>query len=891
MCLLEHLTGSSREPSVQIFGTDASDDNVNRARLGVYAESIKNEVSAERLRRFFTKVQHGYQVNKRVRDLCTFARQNLCSDPPFSRLDLVSCRNVLIYFGAELQRRVISVFHYALQRDGILLLGSSESIREYTSLFSSTDRAHKLFTRVENAGQRTAIPSFAPMLFLEDGPDWQTWSGGELRREVNINRMTDRTILARYGPPGVVINSQMDVLQVRGRTTPYIEMAPGAASLKLSRLLHDSITQEVSAAVARAMESGVPVQVDGLRFINGEETVEFHLEVLPMPSGEPGTEAGHFLVTFLPTAALFNSTDSFALQGGHAVGVMDAPAAQLRQDLASTRIYLNSLLDEREATNQELISANEEIQSSNEELQSTNEELETTKEELQSSNEELQTVNDELEDRNSVLTQTTDDLSNLLNSVNMPVLMLTRELTIRHFTPQSQRLLNVRPQDVGRPFGEIRLNLMVDDLESRLLEVLDTLTPQEHEVQDREGRWYFLRIRTYRTTENKIDGLVLVLVDIDQSRRNQVELRNARDFAASVITSTPLPLVVINAEHKVVYMNDAFCELSSLPRQAIEGRVVTELTSGLWNMGDPLQKLLEDVQGRRSEGGNFECEYKVRNDQQRTLLVQAKALQPDGERFALVTFQDISAHKAIETLLKGEGERLAVQVAHTTRELDRSREELRALTDNLLTSQEDERRRLARELHDDVSQRLALLDIESQHVLEKLQGDPADGRGDLLKLRSQLAQLSTDVRTLSHRLHPSVLEHLGVGAALESLLEEFAKRDGIITNFFSDESIDDLPIELSTGLYRITQEALRNVVKHAGKAHVKVSLMRVQDHLVLEITDSGKGFDTGHQGTGLGLISMKERARLLGASIHIQSTPRRGTTIAVHAPLPGPAKA
>ena len=259
-------------------------------------------------------------------------------------------------------------------------------------------------------------------------------------------------------------------------------------------------------------------------------------------------------------------------------------AAQLQQDLASTKLYLNSLLDEREATNQELVSANEEIQSSNEELQSTNEELETTneelqstneelettKEELQSSNEELQTVNEELENRNAVLTLTSNDLINLLNSVNMPVLMLSNELYIRHFTPQSQKLMNLRPQDVGRPFGEIRLNLAVDDLERRLTEVLETLTPQELEARHRDGRWYFLRIRPYRTTDNKIDGLVLVLVDIDQSRRSQHELRN-----------TPLPLVVVNAEFRIVYLNDAFCDLSNLSRQAIDGRAITEVATHL----------------------------------------------------------------------------------------------------------------------------------------------------------------------------------------------------------------------------------------------------------------------------------------------------------------------
>ncbi len=574
--------------------------------------------------------------------------------------------------------------------------------------------------------------------------------------------------------------------------------------------------------------------------------------------------------------------------------VDDFSISQLQQDLSSTKLYLNSLLDEREATNQELISANEEIQSSNEELQSTNEELETTKEELQSSNEELQTVNDELQDRNTVLTQASNDLTNLLNSVNMPVLMLTSELFIRHFTPQSQKLMNLRLQDIGRPFGEIRLNLAIDNLEDRLLEVLDTLAPQEHEVQDRDGRWYFLRIRPYRTTDNKIDGLLLVLVDIDQSRRSQHELRDARDFAASVISNTPLPLVVVKGDLRIVYMNDAFCDLSNMPRQSVEGRDVTELAAGLWDMERPLRALLDGVKESRARDGSFECEYMHRDGSMRTLLVQGKPLQPDGERFVLVTFQDISVHKEIERLLKGEGERLVTQVAETTRELDRNRQELRALTDMLMTTQEDERRRVARELHDDVAQRMALLDMECESTLAVIESDPAAAHNKIRILRENVAEISAGVRTLSHRLHPSLLEHLGTAAALESLLEEFAEREGILTSFYADQVPDNLSLEVATGLYRIAQEALRNVSKHAGKAHVKISL-HTHDRdegrqLILEIADSGRGFDPERQrNPGLGLISMKERARLLGATLSLQSIPRRGTTVMVDPSAPAAA--
>ena len=626
----------------------------------------------------------------------------------------------------------------------------------------------------------------------------------------------------------------------------------------------------------------MPIEIDRLQVSDGDEVRETRLEVLPMPNNGDGGK--YYLIVFLPTqqgSARSEPLDR-ALARTEDQGTEQA-VAQLQRDLTATKLYLQSLLGERDSKNQELISANEEVQSANEELQSTNEELETTKEELQSSNEELQTVNEELSNRNSVLLQASNDLSNLLNSVNLPVLMLSNELHIRHFTPQTQKLMSVRASDIGRPFGEIRLNLIVENLESRLLQVLEDLAPQEMEVQDRDGRWYLLRIRPYRTTENKIEGLVLVLVDLDQHRKSQQELKDARDFAASVIASIPVPLVVVDSSGKINSLNNAFCNLSVMGRQALEGRQLTQVASGLWGIQEPLASLLNEIQKQRKEDSSIEFDYVSPDDRVRTLFVRGRPLQPYGEGFVLVTFEDVTTHREVEALLKSEGQRLASQVAQTAEELDRSREELRALTSNLINSQEDERRHLARELHDDVSQRLALLDMDCGAALQDL--DSGTAQQKLGDIRKQIAAISQDVRTLSHRLHPSIIEHLGTAAALEALLEEFAKRDGMMTSFFSEGVPGNLPIELSTGLYRITQEALRNVAKHAGKAHVKLSLVASSQELHLVVADSGSGFQPEAQTPGLGLVSMKERARLIGATLAVQSAPRQGTRVEVTVPF------
>ncbi len=879
ICLLEYLTGSPVEPSIQIIGTDASENSIARARLGHYAESIVHEVSPERLRRFFTRTDKGYQINKRVRDLCIFARQNLCVDPPFSRLDLVSCRNVLIYFGPQLQKQLLTSFHYALRPHGFLLLGGSETIREFADLFATEDRTHKLFTKTGETPGRLLTHVFPPVQNVGTLLDHTATPTAEGRREFDLSRMADRIILARYGPPGVIVNASMEIVQTRGRTGPYLEMAQGMASLQLRRMLRDGIGAEVSAAVTRAIEEDVLVQLPELKIVDGLDVREVGLEVLPMHLGE--TDVRHFLLVFLPRG---NEDRSTPTTRPAELSDPEKTLVQLQHDLSSTKVYLQSLLDERDSKNQELVSANEEIQSANEELQSTNEELETTKEELQSSNEELQTVNDELSNRNAVLTQAGNDLSNLLNSVNLPVLMLSNELHIRHFTPQAQKLINVRPSDVGRPFGDIRLNLQVEQMEQRLLEVLDTLSAQEMEVQDRDGRWYLLRVRPYRTTDNKIEGLVLVLVDIDQHRRSQQQLRDARDFAASVIANTPLPLVVVDSTRKIVSLNDAFCDLSRMGRHALEGRPVAEVAAALWSLEEPLRRLLAHLQDEGANGGSFEFEHKQPGVSTCTLRVQGRPLQPDGEKFLLLTFEDISAQKEVERLLTLEGERLATQVAVTTRELDRSREDLRALTDSLMTSQEDERRRLAQALHDTVTEPLARLEEVCGTALAASNGEASETRQAMDRVRAHVAEIAGEVRTLAHRLHPASTEHLGFAATLEALLEQFAGREGMLTSFFSDAVPVDVTVEMATGLYRIAEAALRNVLQHAGRAHVKLSLVSKGGDLRLEVADSGAGFDPEQPTAGLGLIGMKERARALGATLQVESRPRQGTRVCVCVP-------
>lgn len=886
ICLLEYLAGQPHEPPIQIFATDASERSIEKARMAVFPDSIAKELSPERLRRFFVKTDKGYQISKRLRDLCIFARQNLCNDPPFSRLDLITCRNVLIYLDRETQGGIIGTFHYALRPSGCLLLGRSESVTDTAGMFTAVDRRNKFYAKLGNATPEGVLRHRRPSLLpAGDGAAPVPVAFRNTSNELDLQRAADRAILARHAPPGVIVNQALEVLEVRGRPAPFLAMAPGAASLNLLRVAHADIMPVVRDAVKRAIESAAPA-IEEISLHEADVTKRATLEVLPIQSGSG--PARHYLVLFVPAPPRHIESSSVDLDRGTDMPVQPEEArlelGRVRRDLTTTRLYLQSLIEERDARNQELTAAYEEIQSSNEELQSTNEELETAKEELQSTNEELQTVNDELRNRNLALLQASNDLSNLLNSVNIPVIMLGSDLTIRQYTPMAERLMRLRTADIGRPIGEIRLDLTVDDIEPLLHEVLETLATKELDVQDRSGRWYLLRLRPYRTSENKIEGVVLLLLDIDQMRRSQEALQRSRDFAKTVLESVQMPVVVLDGELRVRTANAAFRALAGLNSGDLERRPFSELLTMHWDWPDLREPLLDLV--REHNGSAFEREHETTRPPIRNLRLVARSVLTESDPAVLIVLDDITAQKQAERLLESDRERLAGQVRSTAEVLGRTREELRALTARLFISQEEERRRVARELHDDVSQKLAVLEIDIEQLRQNIPADAEQMREQLARIRERASVLSNEVRALSHQLHPSMLDHFGLPAALKSLVEEFAEREGMVATFRGSNVPDKISPELATNLYRIAQEALRNVGKHAGRTHVKVLLEGTDRGLRLSVRDFGDGFDTdGNARRGLGLVSMEERARLVGGVLTVVSELGQGTSVTMTVPL------
>ena len=517
--LVEALSELRIEVPIQIFGTDLSENAIQRARAGIYKESIANEVSEVRLRRFFHKVPGGYQISKSIRDMCVFARQNVFSDPPFSRMDLISCRNVLIYLGPVLQKKVIPIFHYALKPGGFLLVGNTEGLLgSGAEIFDLVERKTKIY-------QKKPVPS--PVTFgltisahgtAETGREkpLRAAKDDELTKTpADVQREADRLLLNKYVPSAVVVNDDLEILQSRGRTSRYLELPTGRASLNLLKMARSGLMYELRSLIEKARKDAVPISKDGVVVEDGKETEIVKLEVIPFRT--PAHDQRHFLVLFEEKGGPKPVVEPKPVPHKPAKEVADAKdvqISQLRQELASTKEYLQSIIEAQEATNEELQSANEEIQSGNEELQSTNEELQTSKEELESANEELNTVNEEIQHRNQELAQLSNDLINLLNSATIPMIMLGPDLHIRRYTPEAERIFGFSNHDMGKVLTHLPLNLDGPQLERWMLDVMRDVTMRNEQVQARDGKPYKLRITPYRTLENKIDGVVLVLLDI-----------------------------------------------------------------------------------------------------------------------------------------------------------------------------------------------------------------------------------------------------------------------------------------------------------------------------------------------------------------------------------------
>jgi two-component system CheB/CheR fusion protein len=576
--LQEHLDTLKQTFKVQVFATDIDKQAIDQARTGVFPASIAADVAPERLARFFTlDAEAGvYRVQKFIRDLLVFSEQDVIKDPPFSKLDLISCRNLLIYLNADVQKKLIPLFHYALNPGGGLFLGTSETVGEFVPLFATLDRKWKIYRRQEDAtGKiRPTLGDFVPLLLEGPHPPQALREEGRGEGKINLRTLTEQALLAHYTQAGVLVDGRGEILHIYGRTGQYLEPAPGDAGMNILSMARDGLRRELTTALHKAVARKETVRHAGLQIKANGHFVAANLTVLPV-TATPGSGVAPpnvFLVIVEeappvePPLSMEVSTESTPARDA------DGRVAALEQELRAKEEYLQTTLEEMETSNEELKSTNEEMQSVNEELQSTNEELETSKEELQSVNEELATVNAELQDKVLELSRANNDMNNLLAGTGVGTLFVDHRLRIARFTPATTQVINLIQSDVGRPVGHIVSNLMGYD---RLLEdvqtVLDGLVPQETEVQTKAGAWYLMRIRPYRTLENVIEGAVITFVDITERKRIEDALRESEERFSSIVGLAMDAIVTIDADQSIVLFNRAAEKMFRCPAAAALG--------------------------------------------------------------------------------------------------------------------------------------------------------------------------------------------------------------------------------------------------------------------------------------------------------------------------------
>lgn len=894
ICLLESLGAQAENFTIKIFGTDLSEEAIETARIGRYPETAVVGVAPERLSRFFDRVEGGYQIAKQIRDLCVFVKHDLTRDPPFAKLDLISCRNVLIYFDAELQRQVIPLLHHCLNKKGHLFLGQSETIAGFSDLFSPVDKEHRIFVKTGES-RRLVYP-------LPAGREVEgKLSEGKLtvRRYParEAQRQADHLLLARYAPPGVLVNDRLEVVQFRGRTGAYLEQPPGQPQANLLRMAREDLVAHVHEAIERAKAQSASVRKEGLRIQVGAERRLVDLEVVPLAHSPDQTER-YFLV-------LFDETGTPTDEGKrHTVSTVEpetpaesvAEIHRLKAELVATKDYLQSLISDHQATTDELAATNEEMVATNEELQSTNEELQSAKEELQSTNEELSTVNDQLRNRNQELDQIANDLENVLSSVAIPVIIVDLDLRVRRFTPAVSDIASFIPEDVGRPIDDLRLKLQVEDLSSRIRDVIDGMAPKDWEVKRHDGHWYRMHIRPYRTTDRRLDGAILAFLDVDVLKQAKKDAESSRDYARNIVETVTTALVVLDSRLRVRSANAAFLQRFSASAGQIEGKLLFDLGAELWEM-PAVRNTLEESITKHTPFSGFEVKAELPHIGHRALSLTGRPIVSDGvASLMLLGIDDVTEMRALEAerelLLESEKQaRLEAERANQAKDLFLATlsHELRTPLSTMLMSAQ----LLKQIASEDGRIERASASIERA---TQAQSRLIDDLLDVSRIVS--GKLLLDLAPVDFEAVVQSAVDIAQPAAQAKSVELGLIVHGMIGTVYGDE----------LRLQQVVNNLLTNAIKFTPRdGRVAVRLERDGDQAQLTVTDTGMGIrpevlpqlfnrfvqaDSSvtrtHGGLGLGLSIIRHLVDAHGGSVRAESPGEgKGATFRVTLPLAG----
>jgi two-component system CheB/CheR fusion protein len=630
--------GRDRDIRFQIFATDMDGEAIERARMGRFPVNIASDVSPERLERFFIKEDETYRVRQQLRETIVFAQQNVIRDPPFTHVDILSCRNLLIYLSPELQKKVIILFHYALNPNGILFLGTAESIGEYKDLFRNLDSKWKIFSRLDvlsspqDTHEMLAMPATSKLAH-ELKPPLTVKAKG-----LSINVIAKERILEIFAPPVIIVTENGDIVYFHGKTGKYLEPSTGKANMNLFAMAHEGLIYPLTSALRTASSEKHRVDVENVSVRSDDRDHRIRLIVEPMPKRSGLSDL--YLVAFEDIPEPTQQVSPVEHAGTYSSA--DERIAELERELADTRLQLQHTVEDSQSSQEEMLSMNEEFQSTNEELQSTNEELTTSKEELQSLNEELLTVNSEHQAKIEELIHSQDDMRNLLKGTEIPMLFLDNNLRVRRFTESVKPIINFIGNDVGRPINDLKVNLEDESFIGDLQEVLDSLQFKEKQVKTVAGEWFQMRILPYRTAENRIDGLVVTFSDITETKQLEQSLRYSQAFTENIIDTLREPLIVLDSDLKVVLANRSFYKTFNVSPEETVGKLFYTLGNNQWDLPQ-LRTLLEEILPENTEFEDFEVKHNFPQIGKRIMKLNARKIQSDiGQQLILLSIEDVT---------------------------------------------------------------------------------------------------------------------------------------------------------------------------------------------------------------------------------------------------------
>jgi two-component system CheB/CheR fusion protein len=871
ICLMEFLDETEVSVPFEIFATDISETAIEKARAGTFTDGALAHISPQRLARFFVRSERGYQIAKAVRDLCVFARHNVAQDPPFSKLDLVSCCNVLIYLGPVLQRKVLSILQFALKPTGFLLLGPSEGIGALSESFHQVEKTHKIYRMAPSAAEPASRLSEGRRA---EGQGVHRQRIAEGRIGPDVQREADRLVLAEHGPPGAIVDDDMNIVQVRGRTAPYFELSPGEPTQNLLTMAREGLIAGLGKAIQTATETNAAAREDGFRIESNGQLREVTIKVIPF-RGSSSSDQRFFLVLFqeplfqepLSQQPLFDETEPHG--GPRATHTPDTgDSARLRRELAATKDYLQSILKDKATALQALRSVHEEAQAGTEEL-------ETAQEELESANEELNTLNEDLKISNTEFIHVNRDLTNLLESISIPLVMVGRNLRIRRFTRAMEPLLNLMASDVGRAITDLQPRMELPDLRRLLADAMEGRDRKPRDIRDAHGRWYSLRILPSLGVDGNIDGAVMMFIDIDAAKRGL-------DFAEAIVETVREPLVILNQNLQVMKANKALYETFQATPGETEGRLIYELGNGQWNI-PKLRELLENILPACSTLRDFEVTHDFEHVGRKVMVLNASEIfDPNAQaRTILLAIEDATERSRAEEALKAtnaELEHFAYALTHDLQEPLRMVVNFTGL--------------LAREY-------AGKLGAEA----DKFIGYSVEGA---LRIEALLKALLAywEVSGREQDSFASIDCGVVLGKALLNLQEAIAESGATITS-------DALPTVVAeeVGLTQLFQNLISNSIKYRGREapRIHVAAERSADLWLFSVRDNGIGIDPrdaervfgvfkrlhGSEiaGTGIGLALCKKVVERQGGRIWVESEAGRGATfkftIAGRHKLPG----